>query len=80
MDTLNKVILRTGTDDLIAMALVGVSSVIWVTGGDIPETLAVLTTTIIGFFFGKKYTERGIQVGIETVNPPLAAPSIEEDE
>ncbi len=81
MDTLNKIILRTGTDDLIAMLLVGTSSFIWLSGGDIPETLGVLTTTIIGFFFGKKYTEQGIQTGITAINPALAAPYIaEEDE
>ena len=80
MDILNNILERTGIDDVIALMLVTVSSFIWLTGGDIPDTLAVLTVTIVGFFFGKKYTERGVQTGVNAVNPPPAAPYIADPE
>ncbi len=76
MDIAKGIIDRTSVDDLIAFILVAVSSFIWLTGRELPETLSVLTVMVVGFYFGKKYTERGIQTGIEAVNPPPAAPYI----
>jgi len=70
MDIVRDVIARTGTDDIIALMLVGVSSFIWIGGADIPETLSVVTVMVVGFFFGKKYVERGVQVGIASTKPP----------
>jgi len=80
MDIFRSVVARTGTDDIIALTLVGSASVIWLTGGELPETLAAVTITVIGFFFGKKYTEQGVQRGIEAVNPPPAPPYIADPE
>jgi len=76
MDILRDIIARTGVDDIIALMLVMVSSVIWLQGQDIPETLSVVTVMVVGFFFGKKYVERGVQAGINAVNPAPGPPSI----
>lgn len=80
MELLRDIATRTGIDDIIALMLVTVSSFIWLTGNDVPETLGVVTVTIVGFFFGKKYTERGFTAGVESVNPPPAAPYIADPE
>jgi len=80
MDIFRSIVARTGTDDIIALVLVGTSSSIWLTGGTLPDTLAAVTITVVGFFFGKKYVEQGIQRGIEAVNPPPAPPYIADPE
>jgi hypothetical protein len=79
MEIIKGIIERTGVDDIIALVLVLVSSVIWLQGNDIPETLSVVTVMVVGFYFGKKYTERGVQAGINAVSPPPAPPYIPSD-
>lgn len=80
MDIFRGIVARTGTDDIIALALTATSCSIWLTGGDLPDTLAAVTITVVGFFFGKKYTEQGIKRGIEAVNPAPAAPYIADEQ
>jgi len=80
MDILRTILDRTGVDDLIALALVGVSAILWLSGQEIPDNLSQMTIIVVGFYFGKKYTESGITTGMQSVRPALAAPLIEEDE
>lgn len=80
MELLRDIAARVGIDDVIALMLVTVSSFIWLTGNDVPETLGVVTVTIVGFFFGKKYTERGFEAGVRSVNPSPPAPYIADPE
>jgi hypothetical protein len=80
MDYLKTVLDRVGTADIIALTFTFASAFLFVTGGDIPESLLVLTTTIVGFFFGKKQAEQTQAATILALNPPPAAPYIASDE
>ena len=76
MDLLTSLLDRIGTADIIAVTFTLVSSFLFVTTGDIPEALLVLTTTIVGFFFGKRQAEQAQASTIAALNPPPAPPAI----
>ena len=79
MNYLTKSLDRIGTADLIAIAFTASSIFMYVTSGDIPESLLVLTTTIVGFFFGKRQGEQVQASTIAALHPEPAAPYIEQD-
>ena len=76
MALLTSLLDRIGTADIIAVTFTFVSSFLFVTTGDIPEALLVLTTTIVGFFFGKRQAEQTQASTIAALNPPPAPPVI----
>ena len=76
MDLLTRILDRIGTADVIAVTFTLVSSYLFVTTGDIPEALLVLTTTIVGFFFGKRQAEQVQQSTIQSINPQPAPPLV----
>jgi hypothetical protein len=73
---LTTVLDRIGTADIIAIAFTGASIFMYVSTGDIPESLLVLTTTIVGFFFGKRQGEQVQASTIAALNPKPAPPAI----
>lgn len=69
---------RIGTADVIAVAFTSASIFMYVTSGDIPESLLVLTTTIVGFFFGKRQGEQVQASTIAALNPKPSPPYVNE--
>ena len=67
---------RIGTADIIALVFTFVSSFLFIRDGDIPEALLVLTTTIVGFFFGKRQAEQAQASTFAALNPKPAPPAI----
>jgi hypothetical protein len=67
---------RVGTADIVAMLFSLVSCYMFITTGDIPDTLLVLTTTIVGFFFGKRQGEQVQASTIAALNPKPQPPLI----
>ena len=71
---------KIGTSDIIAFVLVGVSSYLWIATGDIPESLLVMTTTIVGFFFADKRSQHQFAASEEAANPKPAPPYIADEQ
>ena len=76
MEWLKDIIDRVGTSDIIALILILVSAFMWVTQGEIPESLLSVTLIVVGFFFGENTAKRGMQAGAEYANPRPNAPLI----
>jgi Na+/H+ antiporter NhaC len=76
MDYVRTVLDRIGTSDVIALTFTFASAYLFITAQDIPESLLVLTTTIVGFFFGKKQAEQTQANTIAAFNPTPGPPAI----
>lgn len=80
MATLEAVLNRIGVSDIIALILTLVSAFLWITQGEIPESLLSVTLIVVGFFFGENTAKRGMVAGAEAANPKPAPPSIPGEE
>jgi hypothetical protein len=80
METLNKLILGIGVEDIIALFFSGVVGFLWLSGQEVPDGLLNVTLIIMGFLFGDKSATRAQARTIEAINPPPAAPYIADPE
>jgi len=76
MDYVKSILDRVGTADIIALTLVFTSAFIWLTSGDIPESLLSVTLIVVGFFFGENVAKRSQAATVAAFNPKPAPPSI----
>ena len=76
MEIVNRILDRIGTGDIIAVGFTGTAVFLYVTTGEIPETLLVLTSTIVGAFYGKDILTKGQVQGADLANPRPPAPLI----
>lgn len=72
MDFLRSIVDRIGVADIIALVLVLTSAFIWLTNGEIPESLLSVTLIVVGFFFGENTAKRTQAATIESLNPKPA--------
>jgi hypothetical protein len=79
METLQDIVNRIGVGDIIALILILVSAFLWVTQGEIPESLLSVTLIVVGFFFGESTAKRGMEAGAKAANPKPQAPLIGEE-
>jgi hypothetical protein len=78
-DFLNSLLDRVQVQDIIAVFFSGIVGFLWATGQEVPEGLLNVTLVIIGFFFGDKNAVRAQERALTALNPPPAAPFIEEE-
>lgn len=76
MEWLKEIVDRIGTSDIIALILILVSAFMWITSGEIPESLLSVTLIVVGFFFGENTAKRGMAAGVEASNPRPQSPLI----
>lgn len=78
MDWLRGIAERVGVADIIALLLIITSAFLWLTQGEIPESLLSVTLIVVGFFFGENTAQRAQARTIETLNPAPPPPYVED--
>lgn len=76
MDTVNRIIDRVGVSDILALILVLTSAFLWLTSGDIPESLLSVTLIVVGFFFGDNIRKRSTEETLKALNPDPDPPLV----
>jgi len=78
MHFIQSIIDRIGTGDVIAVSFTMVACWLYATTGEIPDTLLVLTSTIVGAFYGKDILTKGQTNTVAALNPKPAPPYVED--
>ena len=79
MELLKTLVERIGVADIIALILILVASWLWLSTGDVPESLLSVTLIVVGFFFGDNFAQRNQARTIEAINPKPAPPLVGEE-